>query len=171
MRRCIALTMLLILGALVGGCGSSARNPHSTTSAASHVVVPPNLVTNADIAATQAGSPRQATLQWFQAVQFQDVVTLRRLTSPGELNGLSDTTLASWLSDFGAAFPRPSITAVTTSGDVALVRMLLLSYRAPSRVPLGALPFTLRLRRSGDTWLVADASLLKSYARATHLTK
>jgi hypothetical protein len=129
------------------------------------------LITNADIATTRSGSLRRAVLEWFQAVQFQDVASLRRLTAPAALAGVSDATLASWLSVFGAGFPRPRITNVLINGTAASVRMLLLSYKPPSRTPSTAQPFTLMLDRVGGSWLVNDIVLLRASARAAHLAK
>jgi hypothetical protein len=168
---------LVLLAALVGGCGShggksqgstSGSTPKTSTAAG---LLPPNLVTNADLAATQAGSPSRTTLEWFQAVQFQDVGAVRRLSTSAAVKGLSDTTLTSWLSTFGPNFVRPQITAVITNGGAVSMRMLLLTYSARSGAPTSEQPFTLRLTRAGTSWLVSDISLLKLYAKTYHVSR
>lgn len=172
MTRLRAIVLALIV-TLVSGCGSHAGTAQPTTRASttSAEALPPNLISNADIAASEPGSPSHVTLEWFQAVQFQDVVSLRRLTTAAAFRGVSDATLMSWLSVFGPGFVRPRITAVLPHGRTALVRMLLLSYRAPSRTPTTAQAFTLRLVRSGGSWLVSDIALLRTYAKSAHLPR
>lgn len=172
--RVAAVLATLVVVAALSGCGSGSSTSRTSTvsSTTAGDSVPPNLVTATDIARTQAGSPSRVVLEWFQAVQFQDPTSLRRLSTPDALRGLTDATLSSWLATFGPGFARPKISAVLTTGATSLVRLLLLSYSPPSRTPLSPeQPFTLRLKRVAGKWLVADVALLRTYARAAHLIK
>jgi hypothetical protein len=170
MTRPRALAALLA-AALLGGCGATHRSPSRSTPANTDTVptvpatiVSPQLISDADVAATKPGSPAHAALAWFQALQFQDLQSLRTLTTAPALRGMSDAQLQSMLGLVGPAVGRPKITAVLNTPTGRSVRMLLLYYQG--RRAVQATPYTLSVERAGNSWLVSDIGLLQRIAAA-----
>jgi hypothetical protein len=147
-------------------CGAVAAYGSKDTS-----VVPPNqlnrnVVVEADIRATRAGTPQRTLVEWFQAVQFDDVEGVRRLTAPTALRLLRPAKLAADVEAVAPAMAKPRLVSARIGRSRAAVRVLLLSYALGKAKPVLSIPATLALVKVRGRWLMGDLALLVNGARA-----
>jgi len=155
----------VIVSGAIAACGSNDR------AAVAPGQLNRNLVDQADIASVKAGTPERTVLEWFQAVQFDDIGGVRQLTAPNALKKLSPDKLAADIAAVAPAMAKPSVVSRRLGPSLAAVRVLLLSYTRGHAKPVLAIPATLVLVRVHGRWLMSDLSLLIEGARAINQSK
>ena len=127
--HCKRVSALLLSAVLWGGCAGDdgpARTARATAEADKDIArMLPNLVDERDVASTVAGSPERALLEWFQAVQFEDLEAVRSLTDPAALPRAGRRELAAAVAVVGPALGKPTIVTAKTNDDRASVRALI----------------------------------------------
>jgi hypothetical protein len=147
----------VVASLVAASCGSKDKGQPPSSVALS---TDPNIVTSGDISRAPAHSPRRALLTWFQAVQFRDVAEVRQLTAPANVIRVTQENLDRAVTSIGASLARPQIVHTRITGDKASVRVLLLSYKPGSTLPVASLPATFSLLNTAGSWLVSDVSVL-----------
>lgn len=160
----IVVCLLLSLAGFACGSDRDSARPDATTRGPSTAPESRNLVANADIKRTRAGSPERSVLTWAQAVQFGDVSSARRAYSSGLRGRISSGRLDSAAREVGALLGKPEIVTSIIQRDRALVRTALVSY--DERGTRNVQPTTFRLRREASRWMIDDAGLLLDTAEA-----
>jgi hypothetical protein len=122
--------LFVAISALVlTACGSSSHSSaHNDAQTASTTGTPPNVVTSQQIANSPAGSPARVLLEFWQAVQFSDTVTARRLASPEAVASITPARFTSMIQTLGDNIPGLRIINTTRVGANTVVRVYLLSY-------------------------------------------
>jgi hypothetical protein len=161
------------LGALgLVACGSSSHSSSpgsgqgSTPIAAVTVgAPPPNVVTSQQINAYHPGSPAHALLEFWQAVQFSDVLSARRLVSSKALASVTPARFTTMIQTLGDNIPGLRIVSSTQIGVDASVRVFLLGY-APNHTVSTSSPQSFQLRGGSLGYRLSDLSYFLRDARA-----
>jgi hypothetical protein len=136
----------------LAACGSSSRSvPHSGTQTASTTTgVPPNIVDSQQIADSPAGSPARVLLEFWQAVQFSDVVSAQQLASSEAIASITPARFTRMIQTLGDNIPGLRIIKTTRVGANAVVRAYLLFYAASGTISASSpQSFTLQDGRRG----------------------
>jgi hypothetical protein len=120
-------------------------------------VFAPQIVTDEDIDAFDEGTPERALLEWWQAFQFHDALTVRAMTSTATRKAIGPHALADVVRRTG--LPGISILGVSVNGDTALVQAGILNFQPPEpgapppREPTGSQPATFKLVKERGAWV------------------
>ena len=99
-----------------------------------------NIVTAQDLQQAPAGSPQRGMLEWFQAVQFQDIEGARQFTAPGVLRH-TDRRRFEWaVGTVGSGLGRPVIVNVRRSRKGSTVRVLIQAFQPGRAKPIASDP-------------------------------
>jgi hypothetical protein len=154
----VALVVVLIVALGGGDDGSEGESDGG---------LPPNVITDEEIQAQDQGTPERALLEWWQAFQFQDTVSVVELTSPETLDDVGENDLEDLVQARGQGLQGIEILGSTESGDTASVRAGLLTFQPPEEgapppdEPTASTPTTFALAREDDEWLFDDAAYLE----------
>ena len=136
-------SLSLALGALgLVACGASSHSPAPVATVGGP---PANIVAPQQIALYPGGSPTHALLEFWQAVQFGDLLNARRLVSPETLAAVTPSRFTTMVQTLGDDIPGLQIVSSTQIGVNAAVRVFLLFY-APNRTVSASAPQTFSLR-------------------------
>jgi hypothetical protein len=119
-----------------------------------------NIVQADDLGRVPEDSPDRALLEWFQAVQFRDVVGVRQLTAPATVSRVTPAALDRAVNRIGGSLARPQIVGRRLTSTQAVLRLLLLSYSPASSRPTATTPSTFSLAKIGGAWRLTDVSVL-----------
>jgi hypothetical protein len=157
MQRRLSIAALFVSMSAVGllaGCGGGTVPPHS-------IPVNENLVTNGDIRATPPGSPQRSPLQWWRAVQYEDLTGYLKLLSPSlrrqrtrDGRAQSDIVFAR-----GTFIPaKPKILNSDINGDSAAVytRIYVRQPVGASRTYSTSFPQAFTFVRKNKSWRLAN---------------
>lgn len=137
------VALSLALGALgLVACGASSHSPAPVATVGEP---PANIVAPQQIALYPGGSPTHALLEFWQAVQFGDLLNARRLVSPETLAAVTPSRFTTMVQTLGDDIPGLQIVSSTQIGVNAAVRVFLLFY-APNRTVSASAPQTFSLR-------------------------
>ena len=131
-------------------------------------VFPPEIVRDGEISDQPKNSPGRALLEWWQAYQFSDAVTVEGLTSPGTVNAIGEDKLRALLALPGPGLQGIEVLEATEDGDTAEVQAGLLTFQAEDSdepkptEPTNSTPETFSMERKGDQWLFADTEFLET---------
>jgi hypothetical protein len=169
----ISATRWLVLGGvavcLVCGCGDD-RSPRWDDSSAGAFrtldvsTAFPNSVTSRDLSRTVARSPERAILEWFQAVQFQDLLGVRRLTAQRALRSAGRTMLARAVATVGPALGKPNVDAIHSRGADASIRVAIEAYLPGRSEPRSVEPVRFRVVREAGDWRLSSLDYLLTAA-------
>jgi hypothetical protein len=161
-RAATLLGAWIVLGVVLGGCGSGGDSATGNSAAG----FGPNVVTDGEIAGQPEGSPQRALLEWWQAFQFADVQGVTGLTSKETRQTIGDAELAKLVKARGPGLQGIEILSATATRSSAAVRAGLLTFTpsepggpAPA-TPTSATPATFTMIKQGGQWLFADADYL-----------
>ena len=90
--------------------------------------VPPNLISEDDISATERGSPEHGLLLWWRAFQFGDGQALAELTGAKTLDAVGENKLVTIAKAIGSGSPGIEVESAHREGDEATVRAFLISF-------------------------------------------
>ena len=143
-------------------CGEDSESPSSAgpdgMSAAS---LPGNVIRDREIRDAVAGSPKRSLLQFFQAVQFQDVEAATELVTRGERRAVGPNRLKRAVGAIGSNLGRPRIVRLRRDGDRVVARVIILGFDPGETEPVSSSPTTFTLTRGGDRlWRLSDVSYL-----------
>lgn len=160
-RVTVALALVCVLASgVVVSCGKDSKSTATSIAGASPT---PNLVTNQDIAQAKAGSPERVLLSWIQAVQFQDGRTARELVDPTAYKRVGKDGFNAAVAVVGPELGKPRIVSVRMVGRTAVVRVVLVRYRAPGTPPVDVQPSSFPLKRShSGAWVLSELNFLTS---------
>ena len=120
-------------------------------------LLPPQTVLDGDITKHRKGTPERALLEWWQAFQFHDALTVRAMTSRATRKAIGPHALADVVRRTG--LPGISILGVSVNGDAALVQAGILNFQPPEpgapppREPTGSQPATFKLVKERGAWV------------------
>lgn|ERR1022692_668438 len=165
-----ALAALPVALAVMGlvACGASTSEPHRSDAlaAATAVGTPPvNVVTQQQIAAYPAGSAAHALLEFWQALQFSDVLSASHLVSPGALASVIPARFATIVQTLGDDIPGLRIVSSSQVAKDASVRVFLLGYAA-NRTVSTVTPQSFQLRSGPHGYQLSDLSYFQRLTRA-----
>jgi hypothetical protein len=148
------VVVLFVAIAMLGltACGSSSSSsPHDGAQSASTTTgVPPNVLTSKQIADSPAGSAARILLEFWQAVQFSDVLTAQRFVSSEAVASITPARFTSMIQTLGDRIPGLRIISTTRVGTDAVVRVYLLFYTSSGTISASSpQSFTLRDGRLG----------------------
>jgi hypothetical protein len=144
-----------------GGPRATSESGHSAASSG----LPPNIVTDDRIRAAPKYSAERAVLQWWQAVQFRDIESARRLTDDDALAELRPGAFRRTVLEVGDGLPGLRVVGVTDNGQNASARVLLEFFDASKPESQSSLvPRTIRITQEGSEWRVADLEYLLKVA-------
>ena len=154
--------LVVALGTLSGltACGSSSHGSHQGSALAAATTVgmpPPNVVATQQIAAYPAGSSARALLEFWQALQFSDLLSARRLVSPEALASLTPARFTTMVQTVGNDIPGLRIAGSTQIGRTASVRVFLIIY-ARNRTVAASSPQSFLLRDGPHGYQLSDIS-------------
>jgi hypothetical protein len=144
--------------------GSSRDGERSSDTRLTIRTVFPNTVTARDLAAFAVGSPERALLEWFQAVQFEDVGGVRDWTSRRAIRGAERPPLARTVATVGPALGKPKIKKARSGDAIATVKVSIEAYLPGRAAPRSVHPVSFRLVREDGTWRVASLKYLSTAA-------
>jgi hypothetical protein len=127
-------------------------------------LLPPQTVLDGDIATHRKGTPERALLEWWQAFQFHDALTVRALTSRATRRAIGPHALADVVRRTG--LPGLSILGVSVNGDTALVQAGILNFQPPKpgapppREPTGSQATTFKLVKERGAWVFDQTDFL-----------
>jgi len=127
-------------------------------------VPPPNVVAPQQIAAYPLGSPARALLEFWQAIQFSDVSSARRLVSPEALASVTPARFTTMVQTVGDDIPGLRIVSSMQMGVNASVRVFLLGYAANRTVSTTS-PQSFQLRDGSHGYQLSDLSYFLRVAR------
>lgn len=155
LRLGLTSTFAVLAVALAGGCGGSS---HATSTHATPAVgaPPPNVVSTQQIDAYPAGSPARALLEFWQAIQFSDVESARKLVAPSARQ-FASPRFTNMVQTIGDDIPGLKILNTRTDGANASVRVYLLFY-ASDRSVAASSPQSFALRRGASGYQLSDLS-------------
>ncbi|HEX2232470.1 MAG TPA: hypothetical protein VHG69_03805 [Thermoleophilaceae bacterium] len=119
-----------------------------------------NLITDEEIAAAADGSPKEALLEWFQAVQFADAAAAEDLTAPESVRRASPDRVARSVRAVRGSLGRPRFDEVRIDGPVAHLRTRIFGYLPGQAKPAGMDPTTFEMRRIDGDWKVVTLDYL-----------
>jgi hypothetical protein len=151
----VAACGVVVVAALIGGCGAS------TTPVASGVPVTSNLVSAAEINAMPAGSPQRTLLQWWRYIQYNELTDfVSLLATPLRQQQIRSGQAAADVAGASGALnsARPHITQVTYNGDRATIFTQIVIRQAvgATRYVQVRTPQAFALVRQGGAWRMAD---------------
>src|SRR4051812_23563251 len=120
---------------------------------------PASLVRDEDVARQKPGTPARSLLEFFQAVQYQDVATARGLVSKRELRRVTPSEFASAVTVVGSAVGRPAIKNVRTNGNSAIIRVFVQAFAPGKAEPVSSDPTSFQLVDQ-DGWKLDDIGYL-----------
>jgi hypothetical protein len=127
-------------------------------------VFPPTTVLDGDVREQPKGSPERALLEWWQAFQFRDVVTVEALTSRLTLDVIHRRLLARLVRRTGLQGIETLGALVT--GDAASVQAGLLNFSHAKgepvpKTPTASKPATFMMAREDGEWKFAETPYLQ----------
>jgi hypothetical protein len=128
---------------------------------------PPNVVTDDEINAQEEGSPARALLEWWQSFQFGDATVVAELTSQETLDEVGENNLEELVRTRGQSLQGVEVFNTTESGDVASVRVGLLTFQPekqgdpPPDEPSGSIPDTFAMQDEDGEWKFAEPAYLE----------
>jgi hypothetical protein len=128
-------------------------------------VLPPQFLTDGDVAKEKKGSPEQAFLEWWQAYQWHDVHRVLSLTSPETLSAVGRDNLTQLVEM--QVLPRVEILGVSESGSTATVNAGLLQFQPPRpgapppNKPTSSQPDSFLMTQENGKWLFAQTEFLE----------
>ena len=158
---------LVLLG---GACGddSGSQNdgtPRATSGRLELAKAFPNVVTTRELSATRPGSPERAVLEWFQAIQFEDITGVRDWTDRSALSRTEGPALARAIATVGPALGKPEVRSVSPAGGAATVRVRIEGY-LPGRSAASTIePVRFQLLRQDGVWRLSSLRYLITAAR------
>jgi hypothetical protein len=168
-RAAVALSAMAIAVAGVG-CGGDDSSDAETRSKNRATVTTeaalPNLVSQEDVASAPSDSPQRALLEWFQAVQFQDVEGAELLTEAGVIEETGPKRVKAAIGLVGPALGKPSIVNVRREGDRAAVRTLIEAFAPGRKAPVSTDPESFELTNTASSWELSNLDYLLMSARA-----
>jgi hypothetical protein len=161
------------LGCVVGlcflaGCGAEdAPTPVEKTATATPPApaAAPNIVGDSAIAAEKPGSPGRALLQWWRAIQFQDIRAVDELTDSSTAEQFGARRLTRLARKVGSGLGGVRILGADLRGDEATIRALVLTFEPGDRKADSTLPLSFILRRENGQWRYADRNYLEALAK------
>lgn len=151
----------------LAACGASSshssqhRDAHSattTTTASTPVGAPPaNVTSSQQIAAYPAGSPARVLLEFWQAIQFSDVLSARRMVSPKTLTSVTPGRFTAMVQTIGDDIPGLKVVNSTKVGADASVRVFLLFYSGTRSVSASS-PQSFQLHDGRSGYQMTDLS-------------
>lgn len=159
----VAVVAVIVIVIASGGSDSDSNGGGDGTTAG----LPPNIVTDDDIAAQDQGTPQRALLEWWQAFQFQDALAVERLTSPDTVDEIGENQLAALVEARGRGLQGIEVLGASESGDSASVRVGLLTFQPenpgepPPDEPTASQPTTFAMLKEGDEWLFNQPAYLE----------
>jgi hypothetical protein len=171
-----AALLLMLLTLAFGGCGSDDESPDNSNGN-SQDVFPPNIITDADIAATEAGTPERGLLDWWQAYQFADPATAAELTSKDTLKEVGEPEFAHVVETRGPGLPGIEILDVTEEGDAATVRVGVLAFQPeepgepPPREPTASNPNSFNMVKEDGKWVFATPEFIAPQIESLELAE
>jgi hypothetical protein len=191
----VVAAALLLLAAVVVGCGSSDDDEGTTTTTnaaaiaagkeeakkaskvtthidASDVVktFPPTVVTDGDVDELDKGTPERAFLEWWQAWQFHDGVTVEDLTSKATLDAIGADELEELVSR--TSLGGIEVLSADENGNSATINAGLLNFQPPKqgapppREPTASQPQTFAMAQEDGQWVFAETPYLQLKADA-----
>jgi hypothetical protein len=128
---------------------------------------PPNVVTDDEIDAQEEGSPARALLEWWQSFQFGDPTLVIELTSQETLDEVGENNLEELVRTRGQGLQGVEVFNATESGDIASVRVGLLTFQPekegdpPPDEPTGSTPDTFAMQDEDGEWKFAEPAYLE----------
>jgi hypothetical protein len=142
----------VVASIVVSACGSTGKTPSGPLNG--------NVILASDINATPPGSPQRAMLSWFQAVQFGDPVEVLALTAPATVAKVGAATITKDVAATTDILARPQLLSTRFQGNVAYLRVLMLSYVVNKSKPVLEVPATVTLEKIGGSWKMLGVGLL-----------
>lgn len=167
-RRFVQLAMpaALLLAVIAAiGCGSGGDET-TADDGPGQDAFPIQFVTDDEIAAQDEGTPGRALLEWWQAYQFQDAITVLDLTSKEAFDVIKKRDLEQLVKTRGQGLQGIQILDTTERGDSASIRAGLLSFAPeepggpPAEEPSSSVPVTFEMANDGDGWLYNSPEFL-----------
>lgn len=171
--RKLGVLLAAVLCAVAGGCGGDGDGgdggetastnqlslPPGFTAQHPSASVPPNIVTDDYATKEAAGSARRALLDWWQAVQFRDVITARELTSDAVLRSVGPTAFRRTVLRVGDGLPGLKVVNGRRRGETTIVRAYLVFAGASGATPTLA-PRSFEMRSAQGSWKLASIEYL-----------
>ena len=114
------------------------------------------LVTQRDVDSYPPGSAQGALLRWWRAAQRGDTAGVRRWMTPSAARWVSARELASRVRHRGPGLGYPAVVRLRLERSRVIAYVLALSYIAEDREPVGAVPLSVSLKRTGEGWRVSQ---------------
>jgi hypothetical protein len=135
-------------------------------------VFPPTIVTDGDVEAEKTGTPERAFLEWWQAFQFHDEVTVEALTSKATLDAIGRDNLEELVR---GSLGGIEVLDVSETGNSAQINAGLLSFtpsapgKPPPRKPTNSAPATFAMVKQGGDWVFDETEYLQIKVDARNL--
>jgi hypothetical protein len=127
-------------------------------------VLPPQFLTDGDVAKEKKGTPERAFLEWWQAYQWHDSAAVVALTSKATLSAVGPDNLVQLVET--QSLPGVEILSTSESGGTATVNAGLLSFQPSSpggfpNKPTNSTPDTFAMTNENGKWLFAQTEFLQ----------
>jgi hypothetical protein len=128
-------------------------------------VLPPQFLTDGDVAKEKKGTPERAFLEWWQAYQWHDSAAVVALTSKATLSAVGPDNLVQLVET--QSLPGVEILSTSESGGTATVNAGLLSFQPPApgeplpNKPTNSQPDSFTMTNENGKWLFAQTEFLQ----------
>ena len=128
-------------------------------------VLPPTILKDGDVRTHEEGTPARALLEWWQAFQFHDVTTVKRMTGRTVRDTIGPRNLARLVRLTG--LQGIEVLGEAEYGQTAVVQVGLLNFapaapgEPPPSTPTGSQPATFTMTREDGRWVFDQADYLQ----------
>jgi hypothetical protein len=166
MYRLVTL-LLLLATCLLAACNDSGSGANGQSD--SHKVEQgggSNLISTREIDSEPADSPQRALLEWFQAVQFEDVEGAQLLVAPRAFSRVNEKRFESAVRTVASALGKPTVIRVRKGKQTAAVRTLMQAFESGSSRPVSSDPESFPMATVDGEWRLDDLDYLFDAARS-----